>query len=353
MRCRSHPRLALPVSSPDFRAGGDRSAARNSRHTAAWRVLDPQAQLVLDAMRAAELPALHTLSPEQARERMRASFARRGGRPALMAVDDHACPTPSGRVDLRLYRPVDGPVPAALFLHGGGWTLNDLDTHDRLCRLLARRSGFLIVAVDYRRAPEHSHPAALEDAYFAYRWLVDHESKLGCATGCRALIGESSGATTAACLALLLRDAEAPMPTFQALAYPMTDQFGHQPAYKERGEGYPLDDDQLSWFLQNYLPDGYAHDDPYLFPLLAKDHRGLPPALIMTAEFDPLRDDGIVYAEALSAAGVPVRHVHAEDQMHGFLLMDGVIDRAVDLIDLLGEALGDHAQSLRQPDIAH
>lgn len=300
--------------------------------------------MLMDAMRAADLPGMHTLSPEQARERMRTSLVRGGGRPELLSVDQVACPTPHGPLALRLYRPARGMLPAALFIHGGGWTVNDLDTHDRLCRLLAARSGFLLAAVDYRRAPEHGHPAALEDAHLAYRWLVDRESDLGLEGGCRALVGESSGATTAASLALLLRDSGGPPATFQALAYPMTDLFGRQPSYRERGEGYPLDADQLAWFLSNYLPNGYSAEDPYLFPLLADDHRGLPQTLIMTAEFDPLRDDGIAYAEALAAAGVPVRHVHAEDQVHGFLLLDGVIDRARDLIDLLGDALADHAR---------
>ena len=302
--------------------------------------LDPQAQDLLDVIRASGLPPTHKLPVEQARERVRAALIGRGrGAVSLLAVEDRVCPSAHGRIPVRLYRPCEGVLPLALFIGGGGFTLNDLDTHDRLCRRLAKRSGFLLAALDYRRAPEHHHPAPLEDAYVAYRWLLDQAGSLGCTTDCRAIVGESSGGTTAASLVLLLRDSGAPLPAFQALAYPITDVFGRQPAYAERGSGYMLDTAELAWFLDNYLPDGYPLDDPYLFPMVAEDHGGLPDTLVITAEFDPLRDDGIAYAEKLSRAGVAVEHLHAADQLHGFLLLDGAIDRVGDWIDTLGDAL--------------
>jgi acetyl esterase len=246
---------------------------------------------------------------------------------------------------MRLYRPGAGVLPVALFLHGGGWTLNDLDTHDRLCRRIARRSGWLVASLDYRRAPEHRHPAALEDAQTAYRWLLDNAERFEATPTSVALVGESSGASTVACLSLLLRDLRAPMPVLQILAYPMTDGHGRLPSRQERRTGYTLDEESLLWFMGNYLPAGARAEDPYLFPLSAPDLSCLAPAFVMTAEFDPLRDEGIAYAERLAAAGVPVEHLHVEDQMHGFLLLDRAVARAGVLIDRLADALSAQASA--------
>jgi acetyl esterase len=307
------------------------------------RQLDPQAQALLDVMRAVGAPALHTLPVKRAREQMRAALLTKGEPLALHRVEDLLLPASHGARPLRLYRPSPGVLPVALFLHGGGWTLNDLDTHDRLCRRIARRSGWLLASLDYRLAPEHRHPAALEDARLAYGWLLENAARLEGDASLTALVGESSGASTAAALTLQLRDAGAPQPTCQVLAYPVTDAPGRWPSYEQRGTGYTLDGALLRWFIGNYLP--LDHDpadpyrDPYLFPLAAPDLAGLPPALVMTAEFDPLRDEGTAYAERLAAAGVPVEHLHAEDQMHSFLLLDRAIDRAGELIDRLADAL--------------
>jgi len=295
--------------------------------------LDPEAQALLDVMRATGTPQPYTLSVAQAREQMRAALIARGEPLALHDVRDVSLPTAHGGLRLRLYRPGPGERPFALFLHGGGWTLNDIDTHDRLCRRIAKRSGWLVASLDYRRAPEHTHPAPLEDAHLAYRWLLDNAERLQCDPECGAIVGESSGATTVAALTLLLRDLGAPLPSFQALAYPAMDVPGRWPSYRERGEGYTLDRQFVDWFMKLYLPPGRAlsasdtpasapppppAEDPhtddetpplaewpeqYLFPLAASDLSALPPALIMTAEFDPLRDEGIAYAERLAAAG--------------------------------------------------
>jgi acetyl esterase len=348
--------------------------------------LDPEAQALLDVMRAMGTPQSYTLPVAEARAQLRAALLVKGEPLPLHDVRDLGLPTPHGELRLRLYRPGPGKLPIALFLHGGGWTLNDIDTHDRLCRRIAKRCGWLLASLDYRRAPEHRHPAPLEDAYLAYRWLLDNATRLESDPACSAVVGESSGATSAAALTLLLRDLGAPQPSFQVLAYPPTDVPGRWPSYRERGDGYMLDHQLMSWFLENYLPPGHAlapgrsrqpaapppaggspsrapeldaaggdpnrapeqdaageRSDPYLFPLTAADLSGLPPALVMTAEFDPLRDEGIAYAERLAAAGVPVEHVHAADQMHGFLLLDRAIARAGELTDRLADALAAHA----------
>jgi acetyl esterase len=300
--------------------------------------LDPEAEAVAEV--AAAGAHLSQLPVEQARERARAALVTKGAPLALHGVQDVELPSPGSTLRLRLYRREEGRLPVALFLHGGGWTINDLDTHDALCRRLARRSGWLIASLDYRRAPEHPHPAQLEDALLAHRWLADNAGSIGAAASPPAVIGESSGATTAAGLTLLLRDLGAPLPAYQVLAYPATDRFDRWPSYAERAAGYILDRELMRWYFANLLPGGDPADDPYLYPLTAGDLSGLPPALVLTAEFDPLRDEGIEYVGRLRDAGVAVEHVHAEDQMHGFLLLGRVVGRAGALIDRTADALG-------------
>ncbi len=301
--------------------------------------LDPEAQALLEVMRAVGTAQAHTLPVEDARAQARTALMIKGEPIALHSVEDGSLPTPHGPLAIRLFRPVAGTLPIALFLHGGGWTLNDLDTHDHLCRWIARRSGWLLASLDYRRAPEHRHPAALEDAHSAYRWLLDNAERLEGDPSRLAFVGESSGATTVASLTLLLRDFGAPMPVLQILAYPITDMCGRWPSYEERGNGYILDAESVRWFVTNYMPVGHDLGDPYLFPLAAPELGGLAPTLIMTAEFDPLRDEGIAYAQRLTAAGVAVEHIHVDDQMHGFLLLDRAITKAGALIDRLADAL--------------
>ena len=309
--------------------------------------LDPEAQVLLDVIRAVGAPAPSTLPVEQARAQTRAALLTRGQPLPLHDVEDVSLPSPHGALPLRLYRPRPGVLPIALFLHGGGWVLNDLDTHDHLCRRIARRSGWMIAALDYRLAPEHRHPAAIEDARFAYDWLLEHAAQLQGDASLTAAVGESAGGAIVAALTLQLRDAGAAQPAFQVLAYPCVDPLGRWPSHAERGTGYTLDNGFLQWSLDLYLPADFdprdPHRDPYLSPLAASDLSGLAPALVMTAEFDPVRDEGIAYAERLTAAGVPVEHVHVEDQMHGFLMVDRAVASAGQLIDRLADALAARA----------
>lgn len=301
--------------------------------------LDRHAQDVLDAISASGEPHLSTLSVEDARRRVRAVLVTKGARLELHDVRDVSLPTPSGRRRLRLYRPTGGTLPVALFLHGGGWTVNDIDTHDDLCRRLAKRSGWLLASLDYRKAPEHRHPAQLEDALVAYRWLCDRAASLGGDPSCLALVGESSGAAITASLAVLLRDLGAPLPSYHVLAYPVTDVLDRWPSYAERGTGYILDRALLSWYFGHYWPDGEATDHPYLVPLATPDLSGLPPTLVLTAEFDPLRDEGVEYARRLAEAGVAVEHVHVADQMHGFLLLSRAVPSTASLVDRIADSL--------------
>ncbi|HEY2766774.1 MAG TPA: alpha/beta hydrolase [Solirubrobacteraceae bacterium] len=307
------------------------------------RQLDPDAQGLLDVMAAMGTPPIQSLSVEDARQRMRAAYIDKGEPTPLNQVRDVRIPTPERALRCRLYRPAEGELPMALFLHGGGWMLNDLDTHDRLCRRIATQSGWLIASLDYRLAPEHKYPAALVDSYVAYRWLLDNAAEIGGDAGRCAVIGESSGGSLAAGLTLLLRDLNGPMPAYQVLAYPMTDHLDSHPSYREHATGYALDRELIQWYSGHYLPERWDPKDPYLVPAAAASLAGLPPALIMTAEFDVLRDDGIAYAQKLAAAGVAVEHLHAEDQMHGFLMMDRAVRKAGELIDRLAQALRSHA----------
>lgn len=301
--------------------------------------LDRNAQAILDAMDASGAPHLSTLSVEEARERVRAALVAKGQPLALHSVRDVSIATPGGARAVRLYRPKEGRLPMALFLHGGGWTVNDIDTHDDLCRRIAKRSGWLLASVGYRRAPEHKHPAALEDAYVAYRWLLDNADSLDGDASRRAVIGESSGGMLAANLTALIRDLGGPLPSYQVLAYPTTDGFDRWPSYSERGTGYILDRALMEWYFGHLLPERPPADDSYLYPLASDDLSGLPPTLILTAEFDPLRDEGVEYAKRLGDAGVPVEHVHASDQMHGFLLLGRIVPKAGSLVDRVGDSL--------------
>jgi acetyl esterase len=313
--------------------------------------LDPQAQAVLEVMQAAGEPPLHTMTVAQARDRMRAAFVTRGQPIELASVEDRVIPYPGGGLALRLYRPRTGPLPLGLFLRGGGWALNDLDTHDDLCRRLAKRSGWAIASLDYRRAPEHKYPAALLDAYVAFRWLQDNARRLGCVDSTPAVIGESAGANIAAGLSLLLRDCEASVPCYQVLIYPVTDRPGRWPSYEERGVGYALDRDQLHWFLAQYASADCVVADPYLFPLCAEDLSRLPPTLVVTAEFDPLRDEGAAFARQLAQAGVEVEHEHAADQMHGFLMLARVVSRADALVSMIAARLAARGNGSVSPDV--
>jgi acetyl esterase len=303
--------------------------------------LDTQAQKLLDAAKAAGLAPPYQLSPSEARERMRATFISPGAPLDVAMVQDTIVPGPAGGVPIRIYRPIEATVDRALlFLHGGGWVVNDLDTHDHLCRRLAVRSEAVVISVHYRRSPEWKYPAAQEDCYAAWRWLLDNAESIGIGSGSPlAVIGDSSGGTMATTLALTCRDRGAPLPAAQVLAYPVIRFYDETASYEEHAVGYSLNRDFMCWFIDSHVGPDTDLTDPYLFPHYARDLSGLPQALILTAEFDPLRDEGTAYAERLAEAGVKVDHWHLGDQMHGFLMQDRAIDRARETIDATGDWL--------------
>ncbi|KOV60606.1 hypothetical protein ADK64_29935 [Streptomyces sp. MMG1121] len=227
-------------------------------------------------------------------------------------------------VPVRVYDDTDRTdAPVVLFCHGGGFALCDLDSHDGFCRSLAHATGAVVVAVDYRRAPEHPFPAAPEDAYTALRWAART------LPGRRiAVAGDSAGANLATVLTLLARDRGGPGITCQALYYPMLDPTRSRPSHRENARGYFLTADHLRWYWDGYLSRPGAWADPYAAPLADADLSGLPPAHLVTAGFDPLRDDGLAYADALTAAGVPVTAHHYAGMFHGFLSLADALPEA-------------------------
>ncbi len=287
--------------------------------------IDPDAQRVLDLIAIAGRPPLGSQSPAESRAVYRASRSALQGPPAPVAeITDLTVPGPAGPVPLRLYRGQsarDGRC--LLYCHGGGWVIGDLDSHANVCRRLAALAGCTVISVDYRLAPEHPFPAAIDDAAAALRGVVAQAASLGIDPARLAVGGDSAGGNLAAVLALMGRDGSVPAPCFQLLLYPVTELACDRPSYAEFTAGVTLTADAMRWFRDAYLGSGDRADwrgSPACAPLA-----GAAPAFVLTAGYDPLRDEGIAYAAALDAAGVLTTHVHMPNQVHGFLTMDRLI----------------------------
>ncbi len=295
--------------------------------------LDPQAQAVLDLVIKAGRPAYHQLSPKEARQQYRETRAALQPRPPeIGAIKDLSAEGPDGPIPLRLYHPggavSSDPLPALVYFHGGGWVIGDLDTHDVLCRQLATQSKVAVVSVDYRLAPEHKFPAAVEDCWAATRWIAAHGAALGIDGRRLALGGDSAGGNLAAVIALMARDREGPPVALQLLIYPATDVAANTRSHAELGEGYLLTREGIRWFVGHYLRGADDAADWRASPARARSLRGLPPALVITAGFDPLRDEGEAYARGLRHEGVMVDSVCYGGMIHGFIGMGGVIETA-------------------------
>ena len=314
--------------------------------------LDPQLSAMFERAAAAPAVPLSELPPAVARAGFRASVL------ALLGADYQAVPlaevrdqTIDGSVPVRVYRPRSEAtgLPVVAFAHAGGWVLGDLETHDEICRHLSRSLPAVVVAVDYRLAPEHPYPAAVDDYWTAVRWLAEHAAELGGDAGRLVVMGDSAGGNLAAAAALRARDAGGPDIAVQALAYPTVDatlRFGAEPggSYTTRGEGYGLTVATMKWFVDCYLPDPATRSAPDASPLLVDDLSGLPPAIVATAEYDPLHSEGVHYARRLAQAGVTVTHLDNDGLVHGFLWQTRVsraADRAREaFVDAVREALG-------------
>jgi acetyl esterase len=307
--------------------------------------LTPESQALLDQLASSGVPPLHTLSVDAARQLMVDLFVTKGEREAVGKVEDRPVPGPAGPIPVRLYTPSgSGPFPVLVFFHGGGWVIGDRETHDATCRALTNAAGCIVASVDYRLAPEHRFPAAVEDAYAATRWVADHARELGGDPTRLAVGGDSAGGNLAATVSLAARDRGGPPLVFQLLVYPVTDHAYDTPSYKENADGYFLTRDAMVWFWNHYLAREEDGRNPLASPLRASDLRRLPPAFVMTAEYDPLRDEGEIYATRLREAGVPVALTRYEGTIHGFFIMgnalsvarQGLQDAAAALRDAFG-----------------
>ncbi|MDM0027021.1 alpha/beta hydrolase [Variovorax saccharolyticus] len=307
-------------------------------------MLHPQAQAFIDLLVQRGIPPTHTLTPADARKFYRERRAVTQPDPGEVAeVRELQADGAPGPIPLRLYRPLGAAasavLPVLVYYHGGGWTIGDLDTHDTLCRELCNGSGCAVVAVDYRMGPEHRFPAAVDDALAATRWVRREAAALGVDPGRLAVGGDSAGGNLAAVVAIAARDAGDLPIAYQLLIYPATDMRRVHPSHVSNGQGYVLTADTIRYFHDQYITDP-AHDSDWrASPLLREDLAGLPPALVLTAGYDPLRDEGLDYARALTAAGNRASYVCFERQIHGFITMGRLLDEAGSAVSLCAAEL--------------
>ena len=297
--------------------------------------LDPQAQVMLDAL--AQLGGLRVceLTPQEARAQMDGWQLPVEPDPSVR-VEGSRVPGPAG--DIRIYRPdIEGPLPLVVYFHGGGWVIGSIESHHGTCQTLTPRVGAVVVSVDYRLAPEHPYPAPLEDAYTATLWASTHAAELGADASRLAVVGDSAGGNLAAAVALLARDRGRPPIRAQVLVYPVTDRDLDRASMVDNATGYFLERDDMRWFWDHYMGD--AEPDGYAAPLRAADLSGLPPAIVVTAEFDPLRDEGEAYARRLEDAGVPTTLWRYDGMFHGFFSMSALLDKGREAVDDVTKAL--------------
>jgi acetyl esterase len=300
------------------------------------RTLDGRTQWLLQLLaRSGQRPVEQTTVIE-ARGNYDAFMLEMGGRPSPIGeMVDRTIDGPAGRLRVRLYRPADAVarlLPAILYFHGGGWVMGSLEGYDLVCRYFCARSGCALVAVDYRLAPEHKFPAGIEDAVSAYRWLASEATRLGIDPARIVIAGDSAGGNVAAVAARLLREEPRP-PCLQWLIFPVTDLGFDTGSFGSCGEGFLVTRSAMEWFRGHYLSELAEIDDPRASPLKANDLAGLPPALIYTAGFDPLRDEGHAYADRLMAAGVKTIHREFDSLVHGFVGLRGTVQAAARAMD--------------------
>jgi acetyl esterase len=300
--------------------------------------LDPQAKAVMEQVAALGFPPAHTVSPQEARANNRARPRARG--PEVGRVEDRIIPGPESTLPVRIYTPQgSGPFPVLVWFHGGGWVVGDLDTADATCRNLTVGANCLVVSVDYRLAPETKFPGPAEDCYAATRWVEQNAASISADPGRIAVGGDSAGGNLAAAVSLMARDRGVSLPIFQLLVYPVADRNFDTESYVDNAEGYQLTRDGMVWYWDHYLKDDTDASNPYAAPLQASDLSGLPPALVITAEYDPLRDEGEAYARRLEAAGVSIVCTRYDGMIHGFFGMAAAIDKGKQAIDQASSAL--------------
>jgi len=302
--------------------------------------VDPQARVLLDQIAAIGGPQIHQATVDEARQMIAAMAAFAGEPPSIAKVESRTVPGPAGEISLRVFTPEGAaPHPVLVYFHGGGWVIGGLDTHDVPCRDLANRAGCIIVSVDYRLAPEHKFPAAPEDCYAATRWVAENAASIGADPGRLAIGGDSAGGNLAAVVALMARDRGGPRIVHQLLIYPVTDVGQDTVSYRENADGYLLSAADMAWFWNHYLATPAEGENPYASPLRARFLRGLPPAHVITAELDPLRDEGEQYAARLKDAGVEVQLTRYDGMIHGFFGLGAVLAQGKKAMEEAAERL--------------
>ena len=286
--------------------------------------LDPESQRLIDLMVAANRPAWNTLSPQAARDLyLSLRPAAQGPRPAEAKVVDRTIPGPAGDLAVRLYRPASAPadakLPCLIYAHGGGWVFGNLDSHDVLCAQFALEAGIVVFAIDYRLAPEARFPGAFDDVVAGLKWVAANGASIGVDSSKLAIGGDSAGGNLAAAVSIWARDNGGPKLRLQLLAYPVTDAVGRAESYRRYEDGYGLNAATMEWFFDHYAPDKTTRGDWRVSPLRAKSLGGLAPALVITAGYDPLRDEGRAYAFRLHQEGTQADLVEFGGMLHGFL----------------------------------
>jgi acetyl esterase len=321
------------------------------RITRSGRTMEPKAQIVGEFVKSIRVPGYFPPLPEL-RQQLRTMVALMDEpAPTLARIEDFRIPGPARPMPARVYdsaSPGSPARPVVAYFHGGGWVQGDLETHHGLCARLALRSGAVIVAVDYRLAPENTFPAAVEDCFAAYRWLRSHAAELGGDPARVAVAGDSAGGNLSAVVSQLAARADLPVPTCQVLIYPAVDMSLETESHRELEHGHIIPRDRILWYMEQYLPGGANRHDPRASPLRVPDLEGQPPTLIITAGFDPLRDEGHAYAERLRAAGVDVVYHEYAGQIHAFISLTKAIPQGLtctfEVGDYLKERLGSSAK---------
>jgi acetyl esterase len=284
--------------------------------------LNTQSQAFLDMLAQLDGPALNEMSPAEARVAAEGFVALAGPGELVADVENRTIPGPAGDIPVRIYTPEgQGPFGALVYFHGGGWVIGTLDTVDSTCRMLANRAACKVVSVDYRMGPEHKFPAAAEDCYAATRWVQQNGPTIDVDPARLAVGGDSAGGNLAAVVCLMARDRGGPRIAYQVLIYPVTNYAFDTASYRDNADGYLLTKDMMVWFWNHYIRGPEDGKSPYASPLLVENTSGLPPALVITAEYDPLRDEGEAYAASLRRHGVKVKSSRYPGIIHGFFGM--------------------------------
>lgn len=304
--------------------------------------LNPQAKAFLDQAAASGAPPLNAMPIAEARQALNALFIPEQ-KEAIHKVEDRKIPGPGGhQIPLRIYIPeAKGQLPVLVFFHGGGWVLGDIESHDNVCRELANKAGCIVVSVDYRLAPEHKFPHAPEDCYAATKWVALNAASFGGDPARIAIGGDSAGGNLTAAVAQMAADRGAPGFVYQLLIYPVTNYAFDTPSYRENADGYLLTRDMMQWFWKQYLSNDEDGKNAYASPMQAREVRRVAPAFVITAEFDPLRDEGEAYGERLKKEGVPVEIKRYDGAIHGFFSFGHIMDQGK-------QAVADAAARLRQ-----